>query len=276
LDALDPWVSDMPEDYFISRLEGDMKIDFIGVKIGDVNGSVVPNLQSRAIDNRSSRWALSFTTEDKVIKGGQSDYISFYSDSYERVSGWQMTLEYDADNIDVLSIYSDVLDIDESQYNIASQDQGWITISYNGEEPLDVDPSEPIFKIGVSAHDHVRAGNIFGITSKVTHAEAYRGLNEIVNVQLRIQELSSINIITARPNPWKNHTDIEFTISADGECKWEVFDLSGQLIHTYTARYNAGNNSYRIDRSLISSAGVYYVKLTTKEQSEDYKLVVIE
>jgi len=276
LDALDPWVSDMPEDYFISRLEGDMKIDFIGVKIGDVNGSVVPNLQSRAIDNRSSRWALSFTTEDKVINGGQSDYISFYSDSYERVSGWQMTLEYDADNIDVLSIYSDVLDIDESHYNIASQDQGWITISYSAEEPLDIDPSEPIFKVGVRAQDQVTSGDILSITSKVTHAEAYRGLNEIVDVQLRTQELLSTNIITARPNPWKDHTDIEFTIPVDGECKWEIFDLSGQLIHSYTARYNAGNNTYSIDRSHVSTAGVYYVKLTNKEQSADYKLVVIE
>ena len=276
LDALNPWVFKMPEDYFISQLEGDMELDFIGVKIGDVNGSVVPNLKSHSIGNRASRWPLSFVTENKIINNGQSDYISFYSDSYERVSGWQMTLEYDAENIDILSIKSDVIDIDESQYNIASQDQGWITISYNGEEPIDVGPSEPIFKIGVSAHDQVRADNIFSITSKVTHAEAYRGLSEIVNIQLRIQELSTINIITARPNPWKNHTDIEFNIPADGECKWEVFDLSGQLIHTYTAHYNAGNNSYRIDRSLISAAGVYYVKLTTKEQSEDYKLVVIE
>ncbi len=276
IDALNPWVFDMPEDYFINQLDSDMAIDFIGVKIGDVNGSVIANVESNVIENRASRWPLSFTIEEKILKEGQNDVIAFYSDSYERISGWQMTLEFDANNIEVVGVESDIVDIDESHYNIASQNEGWITISYNTEEPLDIDPTEAIFRLVVKAKNQVVSSDLISITSKVTPSEAYRGINEIVDIHLKTQEVYMLSILSARPNPWKDHTDIEFVITEEGSCKWEVYDVNGRLVYTYDTAYNEGTHNFRIDRSHLPTAGVYYLKLITEHTSADYKLMVLE
>ena len=39
------WAADMGEMYNIAKLTGDMAIDFTGVKLGDIDGNAVANIQ---------------------------------------------------------------------------------------------------------------------------------------------------------------------------------------------------------------------------------------
>ena len=277
LDELDPWGQNMPESYFINNLEEDLSIDFIGVKVGDVNGSVITNLQSQLIENRSNRWPLTFTITDKKVKEGPA-VVSFYSDSYERISGWQMTLEFDPEDITIRNIESDVIDIYAYHYYIDVQDRGWITISYNSDNPIDLDANQEIFRVDFESQRTLNTGNIFDITSKITPAESYRGLNEIVDVKLRVQqkEASIHNIVSASPNPWKDHTDITFEIGENGLSTWRIYNVRGQLIYSINQNYKVGTHQFKLDRNQIPHEGVYYLKLITESQSSEYKLMVID
>ncbi len=276
IDEINPWLVDMPEDYSINNLEEDMVIDFIGIKVGDVNGTVIPNLQSQVLDNRSSRWPLSFTISNKEIKKG-SAAVSFYSDSYERVSGWQMTLEFDPNDITISSITSDVLDITSYNYYIGAQDEGWISISYNSDEPVDIDQNLEVFRVEFNSDKSLSEADIFEITSKITPAESYRGLNEVVDVRLKVQNgLGDLDIVSASPNPWKDQTDVSFTISEGGLCHWNIYDVRGQLVYASDHNYTAGKHQLIIDRNHIPNGGVYYLKLITQNGSAEYKLMVID
>ncbi|MDA8692754.1 T9SS type A sorting domain-containing protein, partial [Saprospiraceae bacterium] len=277
IDEFDPWLQSMPEDFLINNLEGDVSVDFIGVKIGDVNGTVITNLQSQVIESRANRWPLSFIISEQNINQGPAA-VSFYSDSYERISGWQMTLEFDPENITVSNIESDVLDINSYHYYIDAQDKGWITISYNSDRPIDVDPNQEVFRIEFDTKKSMRSSDIFEVTSKITPAESYRGLNEIVDINLRVQQdkVSLLSIESASPNPWSDHTDITFEINEQGPCTWHIYNVRGQMVYSTNKNYRAGTHQLRIDRSHIPHGGVYYLKLIAKSGSAEYKLMVID
>ena len=176
-----------------------------------------------------------------------------YSDSYERISGWQMTLEFDPEDITIRNIESDVIDIYAYHYYIDVQDRGWITISYNSDNPIDLDANQEIFRVDFESQRTLNTGNIFDITSKITPAESYRGLNEIVDVKLRVQqkEASIHNIVSASPNPWKDHTDITFEIGENGLSTWRIYNVRGQLIYSINQNYKVGTHQFKLDRNQI-------------------------
>ncbi|MBK8427675.1 MAG: hypothetical protein IPL27_17640 [Lewinellaceae bacterium] len=65
-----------------------MADDFVGVKIGDVNGTVIANsLQS--VDDRTAATML-FDVEDRTVKAGEVFTLNFKG--AERVQGYQFTM----------------------------------------------------------------------------------------------------------------------------------------------------------------------------------------
>jgi len=276
LDQNNPWSQEIAESYIIRKLQSDMDIDFIGVKVGDVNGSVTANANSTIIDNRSSRWPLSFAVADDRMEAGDIHRIAITSSSYERVTGWQYTLNFDPTMIEILSIESGSLMLDDSHYNLNLQDYGLLPISYNSESESDMGKDDILFELVVKVKQDVRSGELFTISSDVTAAEAYRGLSEIVNVQLVSRQKNALEIISAQPNPWKQFTDIDFVMAEEGIARWEVYDVSGQLVYKYNDTYTAGPQSIRIEKKDIKATGVLYLRLITEQGSVDYKLVSIE
>jgi len=71
--------------------------NFIGVKVGDVNGTYQSNAKGTAeADTRSSH---TITTTDLEIVAGQSFTLPFSTVSDVTTYGLQMTIEFDADKV---------------------------------------------------------------------------------------------------------------------------------------------------------------------------------
>ena len=58
------------------------------------------------------------------------------------------------------------------------------------------------------------------------------------------------------PNPFGEHTIIEFYSAGGGSATLEVYDLSGKIVATESFNIGSGNNKYRFSRGVLSS-GVY-------------------
>jgi len=275
LDVLNPWITDVPEDYIITNLSSDMKIDFVGVKVGDVNGSVIANSHNKSIDTRSSRWGLEFTLENEKVKAGETHTAFIRSSSYEDISGWQGTLEFDSDKIEVLEIRSDMLDFKEENYNMLHQTDGWVSISYHDHKPKSIGKSEAILEIRYKAKEDISTEGLFEMTSLVTPQEAYRK-DHIVNINLSNIISDKSEIIKANPNPWIDKTTIDFLMAEREEVKWEFYDVRGVLLYSFKEVYDAGNNSFTIKRSEIQASGIVYVKMTTERNMSEYKMMLVD
>jgi hypothetical protein len=69
IDEENPWYGGLFERYHIDNLNADMDIEFIGVKVGDVNNSAIANKAQQDAESRSiASWSI---TDQKVSKGQQ-------------------------------------------------------------------------------------------------------------------------------------------------------------------------------------------------------------
>ena len=71
-----------------------MQMDFVAIKMGDVNGNARPSSLLTATD-RTTEKAFEITTEDKALKAGESYTVSFKTEQLSSIQGYQFTLGYD-------------------------------------------------------------------------------------------------------------------------------------------------------------------------------------
>ncbi len=259
--------------YHIYEMLDEMRADFIGVKIGDVNGTTNPAL-------RAGRSSEAFTMElPSNLKG---NVLSFASSEDREISGLQFTVEFDPDRIEINGILeTGKLNLSGEHVNISSQDKGWITISWNPEDGQNVriEEGQELFALEVIGKENLDLSNSIAITSKVTQAEVYLsdGLESDVNLRFTTSEESAgFALYQNRPNPWKSTTIVGFTIPESSHTSLEVFDINGKMIRSFNADLAKGYNEWEIAVSDLPSSGVYYYKLRTEDQTAIKKMVLIQ
>src|SRR5690606_22894825 len=77
------------EVYDVNNVEGDMTVDFVAVKIGDVNLSGDP-----ARSSRSTTGELHLSVADRTMKAGELYRVDVTSDNFVNINGMQYTLSY--------------------------------------------------------------------------------------------------------------------------------------------------------------------------------------
>ena len=275
VDENNPWVYDISEDYEIFSLTQSMEIDFIGVKIGDVNSSVIANANSGVIDSRSTRWGLEFESHQVQTESKDIKTIAFTSSNYERVSGFQGTFEFDVDNVQVLDVSGSALNIDDENVNMNYVDEGWFTMSYFDLEETNIEGEEVLFTVSYIEKESYVDDMPFAMTSSQTQAEAYRGLNEIVDLKISDKNIEEVAIVGAHPNPWSDNTNLEFFVPQDGQVNWGFFDVNGRRLHQINDFYSKGNHSINLKKSDLNASGVIYVRMTSAYSQAEFKMMVI-
>ncbi len=273
-DENNPWSRDISETYSILHLDSDMDIDFVGVKIGDVNGSVVANLNETQIDQRQHRWPVVFEMEDMKLSDGIEYRIPVYGKNYERVTGFQGTINFDNSQVASLAIEDGSLLLDQENYYLDA-DRGIMTFSYHGNA-VDISENTILFELVIKTDKSEELSDLISLGSNFTRSEAYRGHHEIVNIEFDFKSQGGIDIVKAKPNPWKNNTTIEFEIVQPGLVEWEIYDAKGQLVFKSAGSFESGKNTIPLRENDLGEAGMYFIKMKTAEYTDDYKIILLK
>ncbi|MBT8229492.1 MAG: hypothetical protein KJO50_04480, partial [Bacteroidia bacterium] len=274
-DPFNPWLSDFPEEYEIYDLNQNMDIDFIGVKIGDLNQSVIANFKGENHNERSID-KLSFNIESGEIKAGQTGMINLRSSNYENINGWQGTFEFDPSKLEIIEINSVALeDFEAGNYHISEQEEGWISLSYHGDA-RSIDDSDIVLEIIVAAKQDLQTDNAIHMSSRVTTAESYTGYGSVqgMSVENIISESQS-RIVDVQPNPWVEKASLSFELSKADFVQFKFYDTGGRLIYSDSGNYSAGSNRYSLTKSQIVYKGVIYIQMITSDGVEDYKMIML-
>ncbi len=146
-DPADPWATYLPEQYSINGLNGDMMhADFIGIKIGDVNGSGVVNsfglqaggggTQNRG---RSAKQDLTLTLPARELAAGEETTLTFTADYLNSWLGYQFTLEFTAGAVEILEVIpgNDIPNLYAENFGRIDNRNGLLTTAwYEFDEPL--------------------------------------------------------------------------------------------------------------------------------------------
>ncbi len=278
LDALDPWINEFPEDYEINNLSENMDIDFVGVKIGDVNGSVIANtnMTGHPTENRSSE-QLDFVIDHMILERGEIVSIPVYASSYQNIHGWQTTIEFEARDIEVIDVIAGELDLNlEENVNIDKQDEGWLSMSYHNSSSETVEEGEILFEIRLRIKNNLNSDDLFRISSKITRSEAYNESGNIKSIGSNTISADAVSIHSVHPNPWIESTEIEFSTDTEGPIEWTFYDVTGKLLYKESGYSNGGSQIKNIERDIIGTNGVVYVRLISNESTADYKMVLLD
>lgn len=266
------------QQWWIEQLMTDKEgLDFVAVKVGDVNSSATVNMNNNDIESRNSNMVL--TAENANVAPSTEIPVSVYSGMQVSLYGLQFDLEFDPLLLEFQGISSSIFKIDESNYYLNRA--GKLAVSIDKFDGVNVPAGEALFTLKFKG---LQSGDLSSLrfTSEILNAEAYTNLNEIRKLTLEVRGLSSditesASLMQNTPNPFNTVTTIAFTMQNEGEASLRIFDSTGKEVWSKESFFGKGLNQISVDavKSRLR-AGIYYYQLETSNYVQSKKMIVID
>jgi hypothetical protein len=255
-----PFQTAFPEAITVGQaLANNMNGNFVGVKVGDVNGSAIANSLNSADDR--SVGTLLFDAADRTVKAGEVFTVNF--NASEKVQGYQFTM-----NLNGLEVVEVVPGANMTAANFGVFADA-VTASVDGDAGT--------FGVTFRAKNDGRLSQMLGASSRITRAEAYNNGAERMDVAFRFDGNTiagvGFELYQNQPNPFIGKTMIGFHLPEAAEATLSIFDESGRVIYEQTADYSKGYNAVMIDRSLLNTTGMLYYRLATAKDSATKSMI---
>jgi len=265
-----PWPFD--ENIDLNQVGQDMMDnDFIGVKVGDVNGSVVVNLAGDdTVSNRTSPTGL---THDVLNLENDNQYlVPVYLDQSEKIYGLQMSLDI-APSVEFVGIEDGKIGLETSD---AFYHNGQLEISIAKSELMTIQQDEALFYLTVKSKDQMPS-SIITVSSKGLKSELYRANYEVNPIGNGVDELAIEPILYQNvPNPFNGETNIEFDLPESSYVTMSILDINGKLIKSIQGFYEFGKHSVEINTTDLSENGVYYYQMETENYTATRKMIRVD
>jgi len=264
LDLDNPW--SVNESIAINNLALDMMdLDFIGIKIGDINNSVSVSSLDEDIEQRS---AGSIDLEfNSTYENGKVIY-EVRSNNFNDIYGFQFTLN--AGGQEFVSVESGSIEMTNNNFGVIGDR---VTVSWNNKEAIT--SSEVLFTLTFEASD-VQNSNV-SISSAITKAEAYQGNQlDIIDVKTATTGALEFALNQNEPNPFKNNTSIGFVLPEDGQATLTVYDVTGKVISLVKGNYIQGYNEIELSEKDMNTSGVLYYQLESGDYTATKKMIILD
>lgn len=260
--------------------ESELGMDFVGVKVGDVNGTASVN-NYVTIDTRESKDTIIFQAENILLEKNEVSRIPIFAKNLDKITGFQFTLNFDPNQIELLNIEKNILE--KENFGLRFQDEGVITCSWIKENQNEISSQDPLFYLELRAKSDLFLADNLWLNSNVTPAEAYNIKNKIYTIDLLFENNNvilysnsdDILLFQNQPNPFSTSTEIKFYLPLFTHLELQVLDISGKVIHTYHTQRPKGIHQIDVDRSIFPSPGVYLYRVITPSFSASRKMILI-
>jgi len=269
-DLNDPLYSPLVEQYHIEKLSSSMNINWVGVKIGDVNGSFTANAKRDELSTRSSN-AL-FQLVDQKLTLGQNILPVFAAQSLQ-LSGFQLAIK--CDDMTNVRLESEAISLTEQNYSF---NNGYLIISWDSRTPLTIAKGEELFRIVADVVYVTQLSNTLSIASDLLQAEYYDQTlrTEALKMSFIRSTSDRFEVFGNSPNPWNNETNINFFVPNDGKVMLKVRDITGKMIYQSTQTFSKGENIFTLTKEKVGHLGVLIYDLTFENEVKTLKMINIE
>ncbi len=260
-----PWIY-RDSIMLINLSEQKTESDFIGVKLGDVDNSVIPNAVNQGIEFRNDDDIL-YVYDDLFVEAGERVDVTIAS-SVSDVIGYQIQLFVEEG--EVLGL--DGKGLTEANYSIQGSK---VAVSYNGD--LSLSDQSAAFTLSIIAGSDGLLSEQLSIKNSQLRSEAYVG--ESLNardIRLTAKETSDIKLYQNRPNPFSDQTDIDFELPENGEVTMTLYNVTGQIIKTISRTGVKGLNTWTLSKSDINTTGLVYYKLEFGDSKAIRHMLIVE
>jgi hypothetical protein len=269
--SANPAAESFNEFISINNLDHNMdNMDFVAVKVGDVNGNALANSLLGA-ESRTTNGALNLNVADRFVEAGQSVEVAFNAANIASAQGYQFTLNFAG--LELAEVVEGVAKAANFNTNMANR--GMIATSWNGEATAD----DVLFTLKFTAKATGLLSELVSLSSDITATEAYNTDGELMNVNINFNSAATaagFELNQNTPNPFNAETVIGFNLPVAGTATLKVMDVQGKVLKSIKADYNKGYNQVSLNANELGATGVLYYQLESADNVATKKMIILE
>lgn len=274
-----PWAEEFPESITTDAVLDNMSnVNFVAVKIGDVNNTASTNGFTGDSEERTAQAPFAFAVKDKELEAGQTYNVAFSAPSIASTEAFQFTLNYE-DDLEFVAINGGTLpDFDANNY-YALPNTNSITFSWNSNKV--VNAQENLFYVTFKAKQSGKAlSEVITLNSRYTVAEAYsdsdaKGIELQFNTENALTE-KAFEVYQNTPNPVAVNTQIGIFMPQAGNALISFSDVSGRTLKVINKDLVQGLNTIEVSRRTLEASGVLYYTVETEYGVATKQMVLID
>lgn len=269
-DTQNPFDGFIPETYHIDNLSGNMNIDWIGVKIADVDNSYQASGEENTVRTRSV--GLTFNVKNQILPKGKA-IIPVYAGESKNLAGFQIALPFNG--VSDVSVAPGVLSVHADNFVYDGHN---LLLSWNTFDGQSIDKGDVLFFIYVDVDNETTVERVVDIWSDSVLSPEYYDSSLIADrLGWRIDRVESgdFEVFGNSPNPWSHETNIEFIIPQNGSVEIRVTDVTGRMVYNKTSYFDAGRNSIKLTNNQLDVAGVLICELKYQHEVKNIKMLNI-
>ncbi len=258
----------------------EMYVDFVALKVGDVNNSARPNSLA-GVAGRAGSGSLSLRVEDRELQAGETVTVDIRAQDLKDIIGYQFAMGFDTDLLTFDKMEPGKLPgLNLDNFGLHRLNEGWITTSWNEIEENNLSGDDVLFKMHFRVRRQTALRDAIYLDDAQLVAEAYDRkerpleLNLVFEKPVR-QEAAVLQLLQNQPNPFRSHTVIAFELLEPGPVHLSVYDLSGKIIYRREREFLAGYNEFDIYAADLTGSGILYYQVEAGEASASRKMIRI-
>jgi hypothetical protein len=247
------------------------KVDFVAVKIGDINGNA-SGAQQNIVEPRSNK-KLNFEVANVVLEPQERIYVPVYASNFKDIFGFQTTLKLkDAVFVDLIP---EGLDIDATSIGKLNDDT--YTLSYAAKQPLTIDRDKKLFTLVIDPKNSVLLEDILQLSSEITRSESYTSDLKVSGLSITFRnDVNNMALLQNEPNPYIFTTNIRWLGTKSENVKLVITDDQGKIMLVRNVKSVKGLNTITLEAKDIPYAGIYFYTLSGNTINATKKMVKIE
>lgn len=261
IDADNPWSSNLSTSYLIDTLQTDMVIDFVGIKMGDVNDSADTHLFSSGttVESRRAKTNLQY----ELVQFAETAEINFSLDQAGAWTGAQFVL--DLGGLDFVDLVPGAWAVEREHYTVRD---GKLFLSYNDAFANEVDHNEELFKVigkGVSSE--------ISFSKDLVSAELYNANLEVQTLGLENLVPANLQVSKPTPNPWTNEFSFNISVEEKHSSRVQIYDINGQLLVTKSIDLEVGTNKVSFSHEEVQKYGALLVRVVADNFEQTMRVI---
>ena len=272
LNSVPKYQVQLPAASTIIQAERVLELDFIGIKLGDIDGSYTlkDNVPTDIIPSPKS---LVINLLNINLEAGKHYVIPFSTNDFSELMAYQATLKIDDAKITQLeNTFEKQPGLTLKQLPNDLIAANWINDKLGRkvnqqEDDLESHQSETaILELEIIPQKDGLLSDFITLLDNPVKTEAYDREGKVMSLQLLFQsaptEEGTMEVYQNRPNPFREVTTINYFSPKKSLAKLTLTDEAGQVIKVYTGKSEKGFNSFIIQGSDVPKGLIYY-KLET-------------
>ena len=249
-----------PESKSYNNLAVNQLAHFIGIKIGDVNGTADPQEFNGSSEDRRQEETRSIGTTDYRYREGESFRVALQLPNTPELIGFQMGLRFDPESLILQAVEAPALpDWSAQHFNRRFESEGLLFLSWAEGPATSAGAS---IELEFRAQTDGRLSDGLRLADDLLPAEGYVADELPFALALDFTDIASAaGPVTVFPNPFSERAELRFLLQEGGFTHLRLYDPQGKLVWEKAGDVAAGEHSWSWSGTELPAKGLYYYRL---------------